>query len=171
MPKKHNHPSGCILAWAEWRLTACRNQLYQIEKNQCVDHQQAHSGHCQSAKYLEDLPGQEGGGDGQCQVLGPYFFQIQADSLDQIEAGINEYDCPDTPKQPVIEDRHPVEDEVDETRLRVEAQMVGQIGKNIADILVQQPQRAHSNGGKEERLRQLEGSDEDEPSIAAPRLR
>ena len=122
-------------------------------------------------EYLIDLPGQEGCGDSQGEVLGPGLFQIQADSLNQVEAGVNEEDLNEPLQEPFIEDGGLDQEEVDELRLGVEAQVVGQLLQHIVNVFMQQVKGPDAHGKKEQGLSQLEGGNEDKTLIVPPMQR
>src|ERR1035438_10046014 len=114
-----------------YALGPCRHQTEKIYEYQYVHRQQADADQRELAKDLKNLPGQERRGDAQGEVLGPGFFQIQADSLHQVEAGVDEEDRNDPLQEPFIEDGGLDQEEVDEPRLGVEAQEIGQLFQQI----------------------------------------
>jgi len=122
------------------------HQLQEIKEDQGVDHEQANTDEGESAIDLEYLPRQKGGRDGQCEVLSPRLFKIETGSLNQIEGTIEKYHRANTPKQLIIKQRSFVENEVNEARLGIEAQVISQPGEFVANVLVEQTQSAHADG-------------------------
>lgn len=123
-----------------------------------------------TAKGFEEFPRQEGRGDAEGHVLSPGFLEIKADALGNAERGVGEEGKADAAQKLVVDEGSALKDEVDEARLRAEAQMMGEAGQEVRQILVDKAQSGDAHGYEEQRLAKLEGGDQQQPLVVVAPL-
>src|ERR1035437_5238194 len=107
-----------------------------------------------------DLERQERGRDDEGQVLAPGLFKVKANSLEDPERCIAEGRQADSPQYWIVEKRRFVEDKVYKARLGVEAQIAGDPGEHVIDVLVKKAHRAHADGDEEQSQKEFVGCDQ-----------
>ena len=145
---------------------AFQYKLQQIDEDKNVDSEKTDTNPSKAADDLEDFQGQERGGDGEGEELAPGFFEIEADALDESDAGITVGDEADASQDGIVDERGLFEDEIDEARLRIEAKMAGQEVDLIGNILVQQSVGAEADGDKHQSMEELVNRDEKQKAVA-----
>ena len=146
------------------------DQLEEVEEDQEIGCEQADADGGEPAEDFEDLPGQERGGDGEGHVFGPDLLKVEADSFDHAYGGVAEGDQSDAAQERVVEEFGLVEEEVDQARFGVEAQVVDEGGEFVANVFVEQMARAQADEGDEQRLEELVDRDEHEPIVMVAAL-
>ena len=146
---------------------AVEDELQQIEEDQGVDGEQADANPGKAAEDFEDLQGQERGGDGEGEELAPGLFEIEADAFGEGDGGIGEGDEADAAQKGIVEERGLVEDEVDQVRLGIEAEMAGEEFDLVGDVFVEQAVSAEADGNEEQRMEELVDRNEEQPAVVA----
>ena len=162
--ESHLSPELGVFALAALFFPDC-DQLEEIEEDQQVGCEEADADEGEAAEDFEDLPGEEGGGDGEGHVLGPDLFKIESDALDHADGGVAEGDQADAAQEGSLSSSSFVEDEVDQAGFGIEAEVVGEGSEFVADILMEQVARAKPDGDKKKRLEELVGGNEHEPLL------
>src|SRR5208283_4422080 len=93
---------------------------------------------CEAVENYEDLPRQERGGDGEGEELAPGFFEIEADAFGEGNARVGEGEEADAAQHGIVEERRFVEDEIDQVRLGIEAEVAGEEFDLVGDVFVEE---------------------------------
>ncbi len=149
---------------------AVNDKLEQIEEDQRVDGEQADADPSEAADDFEDLERQEGSGDGEGEELAPGFLEIEADAFGEGDAGIGEGDEADAAQEGIVQERGFREDEIDQVRLGIEAEIAGEEFDLVGDVFVEQSMRAETYGNQEQCIEKLVGRNEEQPTIVVMAL-
>jgi hypothetical protein len=139
----------------------------QIDDDKDVDGEQADSNPSDMVNDLEELPGQERGGDGEGEVLSPGLFKIEADAFGHCEGGVAISEETDAAQNRVVDEGGFLEDKSDQARLRIEAEMAGKEVDLIGEVFVEEAVGAHANGDEQKSLEEFINRDGEQQRIAA----
>src|SRR5215469_7055841 len=117
------------------------------------------------ARKLIALPGKEGDGQNQGQVLGPDLLEHQADSFGQRERRVGEGSEANQLQSMIVDEIDLFEYQGDNLALRVELQFLCQANDFVTEVFVQQMNCAHAECEEEDRLPQLEQADRKQAAI------
>ena len=146
---------------------AVENKQQQVDEDNNVDGEQAGADPGEAAEDFEDLKRQERGGDREGEEFAPGFLEIEADAFSEGNAGIGEGEEADAAQEGIVEERSFLEDEVDQMRLGIEAQMVGEEFDLVGDVFVEQAVSAETDGDKEQRMKEFIEGNEEQPAVVA----
>ncbi|MGB6721040.1 MAG: hypothetical protein WBE72_09620 [Terracidiphilus sp.] len=150
--------AGLFFAGAMDPLAALLDhQLDEIEEHQDVDGEQADARPGDAADDLVNLPGQKRNGDGKGEEFAPGLLKIKAQAFGNAEAGVTEGRQADAAQLRIVDQRGFLQQKIDQARLGVEAEMVGEGGEYIGEVFVEQAVRADADGDEQKRLGELEG--------------
>lgn len=144
---------------------AFEDHLQEIEEDHSVDAEQADAEPGNAAEDFEYLPGQEGGGDGKGEEFTPGFLEIEADAFCEGDAGEREGEEADAAQKWVVDEGCLYKDEVNQTRLGIEAKKVGEEFDLIGNVFVQQAMRAEADDYEEKRIEQLVDRNQEQPPV------
>jgi hypothetical protein len=139
----------------------------QIDEDEDVDGEEADANPGDVTEDLEELPGQERGGDGEGEVLAPGLFKIEADAFDHGEGGVQIREKADAAENRVVDERGFLEDKSDQARLGIEAEMAGEEVDLIGDVSVEEAMGADADGDEEKSMEEFIDRDGEQQRIAA----
>src|SRR5208337_759798 len=115
---------------------------------------------------LEQLPGQEGRGQDQSHIFGPYFSEHQSDAFQQMETRGGEDSEADLLEPVRIDHRNLLQNQAGEAALRIETQVDDEARHHVDEISVHKLERSNAQENEESRFQQLPYADSDDPSLA-----
>lgn len=143
------------------------NKIQQVEEDEDVDGEQANVKPRDVAVDLEEFPGKERSGDCESQELAPGFLEIKANAFDHGESSVAVGDEADSAQDGVVDERGLFEEEVDQARLGIEAEMAGEEIDLVGDVLVEEAVRSYSDADEEEGVEEFIDRDCEQQRIAA----
>ena len=76
----------------------------------------------------------------------PLLFEIEADTFDEGDGAVTEGDKADAAQQWIVNTRSFIEDDIDQVRFGIEAQVTGKEIELVGNVLMQQMTRTKANG-------------------------
>lgn len=144
---------------------AVDDQLNQIQEDQKIDGEKTDANPGEPAEDFEDFPGQKRSSNGESKEFAPGFFEIESDAFSERDGGIGEGDEADAAQRRVVDEGSFFENEVDETRLRVEVKMIGEDAELIGHIFVEKATGADTDNDEEKGMEKFIGRDEEQPLV------
>ncbi len=139
----------------------------QIEEDQNVDGEETDANPGDVTEDLQKLPGQEGGGNGEGEVLAPGLFKIEADAFDHGEGGVAIRKEADSAQNRVVDEGGLLEDKSDQSRFGIEAEMASEEVDLVGQVFVEEAMGAHANGDEQKSLEEFIDRDGEQQRIAA----
>jgi len=127
-------------------LGAGDDKIQEIEEDEEIDGEQANANPVDVAKDLEEFPRKERSSDGEGQELAPGFLKVKADAFGHGDGGVAVGDEADATQNRIVDEGGFFEDEVDQTRLGIEAEMAGEEVDLIGDVFVEEAMGADADG-------------------------
>ena len=111
-------------------------ELQQVNEHKQIDSKQAEAEPRLAPEDLDDFERQERSSDDQGKVFCPDLLEIEPYAFDIAYGVISKRQYADTLKDGIVQKRCPIENDVNQARLRIEAEMVGQRAKLVTHIFM-----------------------------------
>lgn len=92
-----------------------QQQLQQVNEHKQINREQAEAEPSLATDDFDDFKGQERGCDDEGEVFGPNLLEVEPDTFDVAYGGVGKRKNADAAEDRVVQERRPVEDDVDET--------------------------------------------------------
>lgn len=143
------------------------DQIEEIEENEDVDGEETDANPGDVSVDLEQFPGKKRCGDREREEFAPGFLKVEADAFNQGDGRVGKGEEADAAQEGIVDEGGFFEDEVDEPRLGIKAQIASKEVDFVGEVLVEQAMGADADGDEEQGVEKFIPCDEQQEAIVA----